>query len=143
MKFLIINGPNLNLLGEREPDIYGKETLADIEKLTTEQLENHNCKCDCEWFQSNSEAEIIERIHAARKEELRALIINPAAFSHTSVAILDALSTLEIPVVEVHLSNTNRREDFRKVKITAKSSTGVVEGLGYKGYFLAILSQIL
>lgn len=142
-KFLVINGPNLNLLGTREPEIYGKLTLLEIEKLTNERLAMLGHKVNVEWFQSNGEKEIIEKIQEAASADLKAVIINPAAFSHTSVAILDALRVLACPVVEVHLSNTNQREEFRSNKITAKSSTAVIEGLKEKGYFLAILSQLI
>lgn len=142
-KFLVINGPNLNLLGSREPDIYGKLSLADIEILTNERLKKAGFNVDVEWFQSNGEKEIVEKIQQAANSSYKAIIINPAAFSHTSVAILDALRILSCPVVEVHLSNTNQREEFRSNKITAKSSTAVIEGLKEKGYFLAILSQLI
>lgn len=142
-KFLVINGPNLNLLGSREPDIYGKYSLTEIEDLTNKRLVNAGHKVDVEWFQSNGEKEIIEKIQAASNASYKAVIINPAAFSHTSIAILDALRVLSCPVVEVHLSNTNQREEFRSNKITAKSSTAVIEGLKEKGYFLAILSQLI
>lgn len=142
-KFLVINGPNLNLLGSREPDIYGKYSLSEIEDLTNKRLENAGHMVDVEWFQSNGEKEIIEKIQAASNASYKAVIINPAAFSHTSIAILDALRVLSCPVVEVHLSNTNQREEFRSNKITAKSSTAVIEGLKEKGYFLAILSQLI
>lgn len=142
-KFLVINGPNLNLLGEREPEIYGHLNLADIEKYTNEKLKSFGYNVDVDWFQSNGEKEIIERIHTASEGEYKALIINPAAFSHTSIAILDALRVVKCAVIEVHLSNTNQREEFRSNKITAKSSTAVIEGLKEKGYFLAILSQLI
>ncbi|MGI4991373.1 type II 3-dehydroquinate dehydratase [Halobacteriovorax sp. GFR7] len=142
-KFLVINGPNLNLLGKREPEIYGSLDLAAIESYTNKKFEDFGYKVDVEWFQSNGEREIIEKIHAASESDIKALIINPAAFSHTSIAILDALRVMKCPVIEVHLSNTNLREEFRKNKITAKSSTAVIEGLKEKGYFLAILSQLI
>ncbi|MFG1505418.1 type II 3-dehydroquinate dehydratase [Halobacteriovorax sp. ZH5_bin.2] len=142
-KFLVINGPNLNLLGKREPEIYGTLDLAGIESYTNKKLGNLGYNVDVEWFQSNGEQEIIEKIHAASEGGYKALIINPAAFSHTSIAILDALRVMKCPVIEVHLSNTNLREEFRKNKITAKSSSAVIEGLKEKGYFLAILSQLI
>lgn len=143
MKFLIINGPNLNMLGTREVEIYGSMDLQKIEDYTRTTIKDLGYNTYQEWFQSNSEQEIIEKIHSVVGADLTALIINPAAFSHTSVAILDALNMLKCPILEVHLSNTNRREEFRQRKITAKSSTGVIEGLGYKVYSLAILSQLL
>lgn len=143
MNICVINGPNLNMLGTREVEIYGSMSLADIENFTKEQIKNLGFSANQEWFQSNSEEEIINKIHDLSKSQIDLLVINPAAFSHTSVAILDALSILSCPVIEVHLSNTNRREEFRQRKITAKSSTGVIEGLGYKVYSLAILSQLI
>ncbi len=142
-KFFVINGPNLNMLGTREVEIYGKIGLSEIEEYTKKVIASHDKSIEQTWFQSNSEEEIINKIHELTKEDIEALVINPAAFSHTSVAILDALSILSCPIIEVHLSNTNRREEFRQRKITAKSSTAVIEGMGYKVYALAILSQIL
>lgn len=141
-KILVINGPNLNMLGKREPEIYGKDSLADIEKYTGEVLKKHGMQVDMKWMQSNSEEELISIIHDTFDSDFSGLVINPGAFSHTSIALLDALSMLKIPVIEVHLSNTNRREDFRKTKITAQSSTGVIEGLGKKVYYLAVMSLI-
>ncbi len=142
-KFLVINGPNLNLLGKREPEIYGHLDLAAIEAETNMKLKNLGFTPTVEWFQSNAESDIIDRVQKALAQEYKAVIINPAAFSHTSIAILDALRMLSCPIIEVHLSNTNTREDFRSNKITAKSSTAVIEGLKEKGYFLAILSQLI
>lgn len=140
-KFLVINGPNLNMLGLREPDIYGSDTLDDIQKYTHQKLAKY--EFDCDWFQSNIEGEIVERIQKAISEGIDALIINPAAYSHTSVAILDALKMLKVPIVEVHLTNTHRREEFRGTKLTAKASTIIMEGLGKKSYYFGLLSQIL
>ncbi|EQC49781.1 dehydroquinase class II [Bacteriovorax sp. DB6_IX] len=131
------------MLGTREVEIYGSMNLKDIEKFTRDTISKLGHKVDQEWFQSNSEEEIINKIHELASSDVDCLVINPAAFSHTSVAILDALSILKCPVIEVHLSNTNRREEFRQKKITAKSSTGVIEGIGYKVYSLAILSQLI
>ena len=140
-EFLIINGPNLNLLGKREPHIYGNLSLDDIKTHTEKKLSDFNIKI--EWFQSNLEGEIIEKIHSALDEKHWALIINPGAYSHTSVAILDALKLLTFPIIEVHISNTNLREDFRQRKITAKASKAVLEGFGKDSYFMAIYSQLL
>lgn len=140
LKFLIINGPNLNLLGQREPEIYGSQTLKEIQDLTESKLKDR--AVDLEWFQSNHEGEIVEKIQKLDQSQTKALIINPAAYSHTSVAILDALKIIEIPIIEVHLSNTNLREDFRAVKLTAKASTIIMEGLGNISYYLAVLSQL-
>lgn len=140
-KFLIINGPNLNMLGSREPEIYGNLTLKDIMDFTELNLANKNC--ECAWFQSNIEGEIVTRIQDSLKQDFSALVINPGAYSHTSVAILDALQMVKVPVIEVHLTNTARREDFRQTKLTAKASTIIMEGLGSKAYLMAILSQLL
>ena len=111
------------------------------QKYTEEKLSKE--KVSLRWFQSNDEREIIETIQGATKLDYDALIINPAAFSHTSVAILDALKMLEIPVIEVHLSNTHLREEFRQVKLTAKASTIIMEGLGKRAYLMAVYSQII
>lgn len=141
--FLIINGPNLNLLGTREPEIYGHQSLDDIQDWTQKELDKlEGFSLQLEWFQSNIEGEIVEKIQSAAKGKYHACIINPAAYSHTSVAILDALKILEIPVIEVHLSNTHRRESFRQTKLTAKASTIIMEGLGHISYYLAVLSQL-
>lgn len=140
-KFLIINGPNLNLLGTREPDIYGSLTLKEIINYTEQSLANKNC--ELVWFQSNIEGEIVTRIQESLKQDFSALVINPGAYSHTSVAILDALHMIKIPVIEVHLSNTHRREEFRQTKLTAKASTIIMEGLGKHAYLMAIQSQLL
>jgi len=139
-KFLIINGPNLNMLGLREPEIYGSLTLQEIIDYTERKL---GTRCGCVWFQSNIEGDIVTRIQELCKQDFSALVINPGAYSHTSVAILDALYILKIPIIEVHLSNTHRREEFRQTKLTAKASTIIMEGLGKNAYFMAIESQLL
>jgi len=141
-KFLVINGPNLNFLGKREPEIYGNLSLEEIKKYTEKKV-NSFCKyVNIEWFQSNLEGEIVDRIQKASQEDLDGLVINPAAYSHTSVAILDALKLIEYKVVEVHLSNTYNRESFRHTRLTAKSSDAIIEGFGKEVYFLSIISQI-
>lgn len=139
-KFLIINGPNLNMLGAREPEIYGSLSLQEIIEYTEKTLAK---KCQCVWFQSNIEGEIVTRIQALTKQDFSALVINPGAYSHTSVAIFDALHILKIPVIEVHISNTHHREEFRQTKLTAKASTIIMEGLGKNAYLVAIESQLL
>lgn len=141
MQFLVINGPNLNMLGVREPEIYGTLTLDEIKEWTELQLINDNIFI--EWFQSNLEGELVEKIQESLKVNYKALIINPAAYSHTSVALFDALSMVKIPVIEVHLSNTHRREEFRQSKLTARASTIIMEGLGKNAYLTAIKSQLL
>lgn len=143
-KFMVINGPNLNLLGSREPEIYGSDTLKDLEEYTNKELKQLSKEdINTEWFQSNLEGEIVEKIQQLINSDFSALIINPAAYSHTSVAILDALKMLNIPVVEVHLSNTHLRDAYRQQKLTAKSSTIIMEGLGKKAYLFGILSQLI
>ncbi|MCD7061115.1 type II 3-dehydroquinate dehydratase [Pelagibacterium xiamenense] len=134
-RVLILNGPNLNLLGTREKSVYGSKTLADIEADCKSACAAHGFSCD--FRQSNHEGELVDWIQSARKTA-DALIINPAAYSHTSVAIHDALRTLEVPVIEVHLSNIHQREPFRHHSYVSAVATGVICGLGPKGYTLAI-----
>lgn len=134
-RVLILNGPNLNLLGSREKSVYGGQTLAEIEAACTAACTELGFSCD--FRQSNHEGELVDWIQSARKTA-DALIINPAAYSHTSVAIHDALRTLEIPIVEVHLSNIHQREHFRHHSYVSAVATGVICGLGAKGYTLAI-----
>ena len=131
----MLNGPNLNLLGKRQPHIYGHETMADVERdcraLATE------LKLDLVFHQSNREYEIIDWIHEAR-DTACGLVINPAAFTHTSVAILDALNTCEFPIFEVHISNVHKREEFRHHSFVSGRADGVIAGFGTQGYTLAI-----
>lgn len=131
----ILNGPNLNLLGKRQPEIYGHETLDDIKASCAEKAASLGLTSV--FHQSNHEGEIVETIHRAR-DEAAAIIINPAAYTHTSVAIMDALLTFEGPIVEVHLSNVHRREEFRHHSWVSKAATGVICGLGSRGYLLAL-----
>ena len=138
--FLIINGPNLNMLGTREPEIYGSLTLKEIQDFTSSSLEKENV--NLEWYQSNIEGEIVTKIQEATKKNYKALIINPGAYAHTSVAIYDALTMIKCPVIEVHISNTHRREDFRQIKLTAKASTIIMEGLGKIAYLTAVKTQL-
>jgi 3-dehydroquinate dehydratase-2 len=140
-QFLIINGPNLNMLGTREPETYGTLTLQEIQDFTQKSLDKDDVTL--EWFQSNIEGEIVTKIQEATKKNYKALIINPGAYSHTSVAIYDALQMIKFPVIEVHLSNTHRREEFRQTKLTAKASTIIMEGLGKIAYLTAVKSQLL
>lgn len=139
-RFLVINGPNLNMLGERETEIYGEATLSDIEHYTKEKC--GSLEIESVWWQSNSEFEIIERIQSLTKEKFDALIINPAAYSHTSIAILDALRLLTIPIVEVHLSNVYSRESYRHSLLTAQAASIIMGGLGKDAYYFAMLSQV-
>jgi len=140
--FLVINGPNLNFLGKRQPEIYGHLSLQEIQEYTEKKVQLLCKNVNIEWFQSNLEGEIVERVQKASQEGFSALIINPAAYSHTSVAILDALKLIEYKVIEVHLSNTYNRESFRHTRLTAKSSDAIIEGFGKEVYFLSILSQL-
>ena len=135
-RILAIHGPNLNLLGTREPEHYGSVTLADINVALARMAENAGV--DFEAFQSNHEGALIERIHAARDQGVRAIIINPAAYTHTSVALRDALAAVAIPFVEVHLSNVHAREPFRHHSYFSDLAIGVICGLGHEGYRLAL-----
>ena len=135
-RILVIHGPNLNLLGTREPEHYGRTTLADI-NLALAQLAA-TADVDLEAFQSNHEGALIERIHAARDQGVRAIIINPAAYTHTSVALRDALAGVAIPCVEVHLSNVHARESFRHHSYFSDLAIGVICGLGHEGYRFAL-----
>lgn len=136
MKILIINGPNLNLLGKREPDKYGIETLEEINRKLIKYAEE--CSIELETFQSNYEGEIVEKIQTAKDNGVDVIIINPAAYTHTSVAVRDALLAVNIPAIEVHLSNIYKREEFRRHSLISDVVAGQITGFGAKGYFLAI-----
>ncbi|MDB5822740.1 MAG: aroQ [Herminiimonas sp.] len=133
---LLLNGPNLNLLGTREPDVYGSSTLADVEKAALDQATQAGAKLAC--FQSNHEGALVDRIHAARAENVDAIIINAAGLTHTSVALRDALSGVNIPFIEVHISNVHAREAFRHESYLSAIAVGVICGLGIDGYRAAI-----
>ncbi|MBP57151.1 MAG: type II 3-dehydroquinate dehydratase [Rhodobiaceae bacterium] len=135
IKIYVLNGPNLNLLGDREPDIYGNVSLKDIENSLSSYGKKNNS--EIYFKQSNHEGELIEFVHEASKKA-NAIIINPAGYSHTSVALLDALLAAKIPVVEVHISNIFRREDFRHNSYVSKAAIGVISGLGIEGYLYAL-----
>jgi len=139
-KLLVLNGPNLNLLGTREPKHYGRATLADINARLTEQAATAGHTLEC--FQSNAEHELVERVHRARDEGVAYIIINPAAFTHTSVALRDAMAAVAIPFIEVHLSNVHAREPFRKHSYFSDLARGVVSGLGAIGYELALTAAL-
>jgi len=132
----VLNGPNLNLLGSREPHIYGRATLADAEKRCRATAKEHGLAL--EFRQSNHEGELIDWIQQARAEKAVGLVINPGGFSHTSVAILDALCAMEAPVIEVHISNIHAREPFRRHSYVSQAARAVVCGFGIDGYALAI-----
>jgi 3-dehydroquinate dehydratase-2 len=131
----ILNGPNLNLLGLRQPEIYGHDTLADIERDCTALAQALGL--ELRFHQSNREYELIDWIHEAR-DTAAAIVINPAAFTHTSVALLDALHTFEGPIIEVHISNVHRREAFRRHSYVSTVASGVIAGFGVQGYLLAL-----
>jgi len=137
---LVLHGPNLNLLGTREPDVYGAATLEQINTRLAEQAQQAGHRLQA--LQSNAEHELIGRIHAARDEAIDFIIINPAAFTHTSVAIRDALLAVSIPFIEVHLSNVYRREPFRHHSYFSDIAEGVICGLGAEGYALALQAAI-
>lgn len=139
-RLLLLNGPNLNLLGEREPDHYGSQSLEDIEEALTEQAETAGHLL--ETFQSNAEHELINRIHQARRDGVAFIIFNPAAFTHTSIALRDALAAVRIPFVEVHLSNVHAREHFRQHSFFSDIAVGVIYGLGAQGYELALAAAL-
>jgi len=138
--YLIIHGPNLNLLGEREPEVYGKLTLDDI----NQQLKGLASELGVELMveQYNSEGEIIDRIHRARKEEIDGLLINPGAYTHYSIAIRDAIAGVEIPAIEVHLSNIYQREEFRHKSVIAPVVEGQISGLGLDSYLLGLRALV-
>ena len=135
----ILNGPNLNLLGEREPEIYGSESIDDIQKLTEQYAKTKNA--DIIFKQTNHEGELIEMIHDARKKS-DGLIINPAGYTHTSVAIYDALLSLDIPIIEVHISNIYKREKFRHSSYVSMVANSVISGFGIDGYIFALESML-
>ena len=136
---LLVNGPNLNLLGEREPEIYGRTTLAEVEEMVRKAVEAwkvEGWKPRVEAFQSNSEGALIDFIQSKRKEA-KGLILNPGAYTHTSIALHDCLKAMPFPAVEVHISNLHTREEFRRTSVTAAACRGQITGLGVRGYLLA------
>lgn len=135
MKILVINGPNLNMLGTREPEIYGKNTLEDINSQLVEYSKTLSNDISLEFFQSNSEGEIVDKI---QQTDADGLIINPAAYTHTSIAIPDAIKATKIKTVEVHLSNVSNREDFRKISYISGASLGTVAGFRENSYKMAL-----
>lgn len=135
MKILVINGPNINMLGIREPDIYGRKTFADLESLIRESA--RECGAEVELFQSNHEGAIVDKIQEAYGAK-DGIVINPAAYTHTSVAILDALKAVALPAVEVHISDVDAREQFRQVSYAGMACEKKFSGLGFEGYRAAI-----
>jgi 3-dehydroquinate dehydratase-2 len=136
MSILVLHGPNLNLLGTREPEVYGRTTLAEIDSALQAQAAAAGASLSS--FQSNHEGALVDRIHAARTDGTRFIVINPAAYTHTSVALRDALAAVALPFVEVHLSNVHRREPFRHHSYLSDLAVGVICGLGPQGYALAL-----
>lgn len=137
-KFLLLNGPNLNLLGKREPEVYGWESLANLEEKLQLLGKKHEIEIAC--FQSNHEGELIDRLHQASDEKMSGVIFNPGAFTHYSIAIRDAIAAINIPVVEVHISNVHTRESFRHKSVIAPVALGQIVGFGFFGYQLAFLA---
>lgn len=133
---LVVHGPNLNLLGVREPDVYGKTTLEDINQQLSAIAEEKDV--EVKFVQSNREGELIDRVQQGLQEEIEGIIINPAAFTHYSIALRDALAALEIPIIEVHLSNIYKREEFRHKSVIAPVVTGQISGFGANSYYLAL-----
>jgi 3-dehydroquinate dehydratase-2 len=136
MNITVLNGPNLNLLGSREPEIYGTTGLSDIENMLLDEVKDS--AISIEFIQSNREYELVEKIQSLMNKNNQYIIINPAAFTHTSVAIRDALQATKIPFIEVHLSNIYAREEFRKKSFFSDISVGTISGLGANGYLLAL-----
>ena len=135
-KLLVLHGPNLNLLGSREPEVYGKTTLSDINNDLRRKAKLNNHQLDI--HQSNAEHDLVEHIHSAQTNNTNFIIINPAAFTHTSISMRDALSAVAIPFIEVHLSNVHKREDFRKHSYFSDIAQGVISGFGAHSYELAL-----
>lgn len=136
MKLLIINGPNLNLLGKRQPEIYGSKSF----DTYFSELQFGFQKVELASYQSNVEGELINKLHEAQEEEFDGIIINPGAYTHTSLAISDAVASIEVPVVEVHISNVMDREEIRHISLISKNAVGTIAGFGLDGYKLAIQS---
>lgn len=136
LKILLINGPNLNRLGKREPAHYGTATLHDVERSLEKQAEELQVNIVC--FQSNHEGSIIDQLHEAEDQGINGIILNPGAFTHYSYAIRDAIAGIDVPVIEVHISNIHARESFRHQSVTAPVSAGQIVGLGVQGYNLAM-----
>ena len=140
MKILLLNGPNLNLLGTREPQVYGATTLAEVEADFRAQGATLGAEIDC--FQSNHEGALIDRVHAARTDGTGFIVINPGALTHTSVALRDALAGVAIPFIEIHISNVHKREAFRHHSYLSDIAAGVIVGLGVAGYRLALQAAV-
>lgn len=140
-RVLILHGPNLNLLGSREPEIYGRETLDEVNARLTTAAAAAGVQVQC--FQSNHEGALVDRIQEARREGIAFIVFNPAAFTHTSIALRDALAAVELPFIEVHLSNIHAREPFRQRSYFSDLAVGTICGLGTQGYDLALASALV
>jgi len=140
MKILLLNGPNLNMLGTREPEIYGSLSLPDIEKQLQEKASEHQIELNT--FQSNAEHELVDRIQQSINQDVKFILINPAAFTHTSVAIRDALASVRLPFIEIHLSNPHAREPFRKQSYFSDLAVGIIAGFGVNSYLMAFESAV-
>ncbi len=140
MNVLVLNGPNLNLLGSREPEVYGTDTLDDVEQRLSEIANKSSVGIN--YYQSNSENDLIDQLHKAKQNKVDYVIINPGAFTHTSIALRDAFLGVDIPFLEVHISNIYSREEFRKKSYLSDISQGLITGLGVSGYEYALLSII-
>ena len=141
MKILVLNGPNLNFLGIREKGIYGSKDYKDLLEMLQKKADDLGIELDT--FQSNSEGEIIDRIQKAHLDKVDGIVINPGAYTHYSYAIRDALASILCPIIEVHISNVHKREEFRHVSVTAPVCTGQIVGLGLKGYLLAMDALVM
>ena len=137
-RYMLLNGPNLNLLGSREPEIYGSETLKDIEDRLQKIAKKNSFELLC--HQSNAEHELVDLVHSAKNQDVNCIIINPGALTHSSIALRDALSGVGIPFIEIHISNIYAREDFRQKSYLSDVAEGVISGLGIDGYELALKS---
>ncbi|MEG0912633.1 MAG: type II 3-dehydroquinate dehydratase [Oscillospiraceae bacterium] len=135
-KILVINGPNINMLGIREKHIYGNESYEDLVRIAADACAKNGFECEC--FQSNHEGDLVDRIQAAYHDGTDGIVINPAAFTHTSIALLDALKAVDIPAVEVHISDLNSREDFRQLSYAGMACFKTIIGQGLQGYALAV-----
>lgn len=136
MKYLVLNGPNLNRLGKREPEIYGHETLDDVKEKCLSLVKEFNAELD--FKQSNHEGQLIDWIHEAEDTGVKGIVFNPGAYTHTSVALRDAIASVNVPVIEVHISNIHKREEFRHKSFLAPECVGQISGLGTFGYELAL-----
>lgn len=133
---LLLHGPNLNLLGKREPEIYGEHSLEDINQMLQDQAKNQGHKLD--YFQSNAEHKLIDKIHQCTNQKVDYILFNPAAFTHTSIALRDALLAVDLPFIEIHMSNVHQREEFRQTSFFSDIAVGTISGFGFYSYVMAL-----